>query len=187
MDRNWSFSFEEYENQDTKNNIGVHTDHEMLFNEIMKHPTVTEDGEEGYDFYAGLFEYLPQKAGEYGIKQAYVETYFGLRSKGYSASKCIHLLRLDEKVIEELKESRSIIRFRIFPGSTMNSVKETAAEFFALGYEKGLKAISSLLCDAELASAAQKKGNTMAYEMIKKILTKEGYAEYCKLYGKSET
>ena len=185
MDRRWNFSFERFEGQQSDNPFGVHTDHEIFWGEVMKHPNASVGGEESYNINAGLRDYLPKKAEEYGIKQAYVEALVGLRSKGYSASECMQYLRLDSSDIKELEESKAIIRFRIFPGDTTSLVKETAAEYFKSGYEKGCKAVSWVICDTKLASEVSEIGNRMAYEMIKNILTKEGYAEYCELYGTS--
>ena len=185
MCRQWDFSFEQYEGQEDGNPFGVHTDHEILWGEVMKHPNAPVEGEESYNINAGLKDYLPKKAEEYGIKQAYVEALFGLRSKGYSTSECMQYLRLDSSDIKELEEPKAIIRFRIFPGDATILVKETAAEYFKSGYEKGCKAVSMVICDTKLASEVSEIGNRMAYEMIRSILTKDGFTEYCELYGTS--
>ena len=164
------------------NGLDLYTDNAIYFGEIAKHANIKSDGSGTVDFAAGSNIYLPQKSEELGYQQAHIEAFVGMKYLNFSYYDCSKYLGLNSKQMEQLAGIDTIIKFRIFPTSTIIAVKEKAAEHFIIGYERAYKEIAERINEPNVLDEIRIRGLAEVIEEIRKVLPDDLLAEYCELY-----
>lgn len=122
----------------------IYTDNDIVWSEIGKHVVPTENGTSRVNFAEGFNKLLPEKAEELGFKQAYLEAFLGMLKCGASHSEIEQNLSLSEEQIHELLSVKTV-KYRIFPASTIEAVRHTAADHFKAGYNLAYETIERSL------------------------------------------
>ena len=172
----------EFEYEQFGSLLDLYTDNSVYFGEIAKHANINPDGSGTVDFSAGSDIYLPQKAEELGYKQAHIEAFIGMKCLNFSYDDCSKYLDINSKQIGQLVGLDTIIKFRIFPTSTIIAVKEKAAEHFKIGYECACDEIKERMKDQNTFNEVRMYGVNEVVSEIKKTLPDNLFAEYCELY-----